>query len=325
MEVKKPIALSLAVLAGSMLALGCTRHAAPSLSAGEGYAAVPGGKVWYRIMGSGDRTPLMLLHGGPGGRSCGFTVLTELAADRPLILYDQLGSGRSEQPDDPALWRTERFVDELAAVRQQLHLDRVHLLGHSWGGALAVEYLLTKKPAGIVSVVLSSPLISTPRWVADANRLRATLPAEVQATLARCESVETADTGSCKAAFDLFEERFVRGASALADLPACDGSRRNDAIYRQMWGAAEFTSTGSLRDFDRSERLGELKMPVLFLAGRHDEAVPETVEQFHRKVPGSRMVIFESSAHSSFRTETARYVQVVRDFLNDAEARATSR
>jgi proline iminopeptidase len=290
------------------------------LSPREGFVSVPGGKVWYRIMGSGSRTPLLLLHGGPGGRSCGFSVLADLAKDRPVVLYDQLGSGRSERPADASLWRTDRFVDELAAVREGLGLTRVHILGHSWGGALAAEYLLTKKPAGVVSVVFSSPLLSTPQWVADARRLRSTLPHDLQDTLARCEAVNTADEPACKAAADAFDERFVRGAKSLPDLEACDGSTRNDEIYRRMWGAAEFTATGSLRDFDRTDRLGELKLPVLFLAGRDDEAVPETVEGFQQRVPGARMTVFEHSAHSSYRTETALYVQAVGDFLREAES-----
>jgi proline iminopeptidase len=300
----------------ALLSAGCSQS---RLSPREGFLHVPGGNVWYRVIGSGDRTPLLLLHGGPGGRSCGFSVLTELARDRPVVLYDQLGSGRSERPADPSLWRTDRFVDELAAVRAALGLRRVHILGHSWGGALAAEYLLTKKPEGVLSAIFSSPLISTARWVADARKLRSTLPEPVQATLARCETVASADEPSCKAAVDVFDEQFVRGAKTLPDLPACDGSTRNDEIYRLMWGAAEFTSTGSLRDFDRTDRLGELNLPVLFLAGRHDEAVPDTIEDFRKRVPGAQMTIFEQSAHSSYRTETARYVQVVGAFLRKAE------
>ena len=104
---------------------------------------MPGGRVWYRIMGTGDRTPLLLLHGGPGGRSCAFSVLSDLASNRRVIYYDQLGSGRSDRPNDLSLWRTDRFVEELDAVRTALDLRELHLLGHSWGGTLATEYLLT--------------------------------------------------------------------------------------------------------------------------------------------------------------------------------------
>ena len=261
-----------------------------------------------------------MLHGGPGGRSCAFSVLADLAVDRPLIIYDQLGSGRSERPGDTALWRTERFVDELAALRDVLGLTRIHLLGHSWGGTLATEYLLTKKPAGVESVILSSPLISTPRWIADANRLRRTLPPPVQAELDRCEAASITSEPTCEAAVDLFYERFVRGAKALPAIPDCEGVTSNDLIYQQMWGATEFSATGSLRDYDRSDRLGELRLPVLFIAGRNDEATPDTLADFQRRIPGARLAVLEQSAHASYRTETANYVRIVREFLREVES-----
>lgn len=306
-------------------AFGCARPAptpapAPRIEP-EGFVQVPGGRVWYRIMGSGDRTPLLLLHGGPGGRSCGFAVLSDLAADRRVIYYDQLGSGRSDRPNDLSLWRTERFVEELDAVRKALDLREMHLLGHSWGGTLATEYLLTKGQQGVVSVVLSSPLISTPRWLADARRLRSTLPGPVQSALNKCEAVETADEPACVTANDVFEEHFVRGAKTLPEVPECAGVTGGDQVYRHMWGAAEFTATGLLKDYDRTHRLGELKLPVLFLAGRHDEAAPETVADFQRRVPGAQMQVLEHSAHATYRTETAQYVKLVRAFLDDAERR----
>lgn len=297
---------------------------APTTSAArvepEGFVTVPGGKVWYRIMGNGDRTPLLLLHGGPGGRSCAFSVLSGLATDRQVIMYDQLGSGRSDQPNDLTLWRTDRFVEELDAVRNALGLHEVHILGHSWGGALATEYLLTKGQKGVRSVILSSPLISTPRWLADTRRLRLTLSEPVQSALNNCEAVETADDPACVAANDVFEEHFVRGARSLPAVPECEGVSGGDQVYRHMWGAGEFTATGSLRDYDRTDRLGELKLPVLFLAGRHDEAAPETIADFQRQVSGARMHVLEHSAHATYRTETAEYVRIVREFLADAES-----
>ena len=300
--------------------LGCAPAAPAARVEPEGFVNVPGGRVLYRIMGSGGKTPLLLLHGGPGGRSCLFSVLSELATDRQVIMYDQLGSGRSERPNDLALWRTDRFVEELDAVRKALGLSEVHILGHSWGGTLATEYLLTKGQQGVRSVILSSPLISTPRWLADTRRLRLTLPEPVQSALNKCEAVETADDPACVAANDVFEEHFVRGAKTLPAVPECEGVTGGDQVYRHMWGAGEFTATGLLRDYDRTDRLGELKLPVLFLAGRHDEAVPETVADFQRRVPGARMQVFENSAHATYRTETAEYVRIVREFLAEAEA-----
>jgi proline iminopeptidase len=306
------------ILAAVLSVSGCADRT-PEI-APEGFVSVPGGRVFYRIIGGGSKTPLLLLHGGPGGRSCVFSVLDELASDRRVILYDQLGSGRSDRPGDLALWRTDRFVEELDAVRKSLGLDEVHILGHSWGGTLATEYLLTKGQQGVRSAILSSPLISTPRWLADTRRLRLTLPEPVQTTLSKCEAVETADDPACVAANDVFEEHFVRGAQALPAIPECEGVSGGDEVYRHMWGAGEFTSTGLLRDYDRSDRLGELKLPVLFLAGRHDEAAPDTIADFQRRVPGARMHVLENSAHATYRTETAEYVRLVRAFLEEVEA-----
>ncbi|MFM8536188.1 MAG: proline iminopeptidase-family hydrolase, partial [Acidimicrobiia bacterium] len=258
------IALAVACTASQPAQVPPSHASAVAAPAPEGMIDVPGGKVFYRIMGGGDRVPLILLHGGPGGRSCAFEVLSELATDRKVIRYDQLGSGKSERPNDLSLWTTARFVEELDAVRNALGLREVHILGHSWGGTLATEYLLTKGQEGVVSVVLSSPLISTPRWLADARRLRGTLPKPVQAALDKCEAVETADDPNCVEANDVFEEHFVRGAKSLPAVPACEGVTGGDQVYRHMWGAAEFTATGLLKDYDRSDRLGELKLPVLF-------------------------------------------------------------
>lgn len=280
---------------------------------------MPGGKVYYRVMGGGAKTPLVLLHGGPGGRSCAFEVLADLATDRRVIRYDQLGSGKSDRPNDLSLWTTARFVEELDALRKALDLRELHILGHSWGGTLATEYLLTKGQEGVRSVILSSPLISTPRWLADTRRLRTTLPKDVQSALNKCEAVETADEPACVAANAVFEEHFVRGAKELPAIPACEGITGGDQVYRHMWGAGEFTSTGLLRDYDRSDRLGELKLPVLFLAGRNDEAAPDTIADFQARVPGAKMQVFENSAHATYRTETAEYIKAVRTFLDEAE------
>jgi proline iminopeptidase len=303
------------------IAVACSGAEPARVIAPEGFVDVPGGKVYYSTMGGGERTPLLLLHGGPGGRSCAFEVLRDLAADRRVIRYDQLGSGKSERPDDVSLWRTERFVDELDALRAALDLRELHILGHSWGGTLATEYLLTKGQQGVRSVILSSPLISTPRWLEDTRRLRRTLPEPVQSALDKCEAVETADEPACVAANDVFEEHFVRGAKQLPAIPECEGITGGDQVYRHMWGAGEFTATGLLRDYDRSDRLGELTLPVLFLAGRKDEAAPGTIADFQRRVPGARMKIFENSAHATYRTETAEYVRTVRAFLEEVESR----
>jgi proline-specific peptidase len=138
----------------------------------EGFIPVSGYRVWYRIVGGGadlENIPLLALHGGPGVPHDYIENLADLASDtRRVILYDQLGCGRSDQPDDTSLWRVERFVEELGIVRRELGLDQVHLLGQSWGGMLAIEYALTQ-PRGLVSLILASTLSSMPMWVAGSE------------------------------------------------------------------------------------------------------------------------------------------------------------
>ncbi|MHB0970584.1 MAG: proline iminopeptidase-family hydrolase [Thermoanaerobaculia bacterium] len=314
---KNRVRSTLLLTALALLLGACASNTAPLR---EGFVDVPGGKVWYQIIGSGDKVPLLMLHGGPGGRGCGLTVLRDLGTDRPLVIYDQLGGGHTENPQDPSLWTVERFVDEVDAVRRALGLKSVHILGHSWGGTLAAEYLLTRKPEGVRSVILSSPLLSTERWIADARRLRSTLPPDIQRELERCENAGFPDEPSCSNATDVYNDRFLFGGKRLAPVPACKGVPSNDAIYRTMWGPTEFTATGALRDYDRTDRLGELQLPVLFIVGRYDEATPETTEEFRARVPGAKMAVLENSAHLGMRTETARFVEIVREFLESVEA-----
>jgi proline iminopeptidase len=281
---------------------------------------VPGGKVWYRRIGDGPGVPLLALHGGPGGTSCRFEVLAPLANERAIIFYDQLGSGRSEHPSDTTLWNVPRFVQEVAAVREALGLDSIHLLGHSWGGALAAEYLVSTKPSGVKSVILSSPLISTPRWIADADSLREQLPEPIQAVLDEHERAGTLDSPEYRAATDSFYARHVRRLPT-PPIALCDDVTSNDTIYRQMWGPTEFLSTGSLRTWTRAEDMDEISAPTLFITGEYDEARPTTLEEFRRTMPDARLVVIPDAAHAAMREKTAEYVAAVRAFLKDVEGR----
>ena len=286
---------------------------------GQGFINVPGGPVWYSVAGSGSGIPLLVLHGGPGGRICGYSLLDALGSERPIVRYDQLGSGRSGRPDDPSLWTVERFVEELHVVRQELGLEQMHLLGHSWGGGLAAAYVLEKRTDGIASVILSSPLLSTPLWIKDANYLRSLLPADVQKTLTEHEQAGTTDSEEYREASEVFYERHVRGGERV-DAPAeCDGAPWNQFVYEYMWGPTEFHATGTLIDFDVTGRLHEIDVPVLFIAGEFDEARPERVAEFQKLVPGSRMTVILDAAHGTLSRKPDEYRNVLETFLDSVE------
>ncbi len=288
----------------------------------EGYIPVTGGRVWYRKEGEGPGIPLLTLHGGPGAASDYLKPLLALADERPVILYDQLGAGRSDRPDDPCLWVLERFVEELMQVRAALGMEKFHLLGHSWGTILGIEYALTQ-PTGLTSLILSGPALSAPRYVQEANRLKSLLPAEMQEAIVSHEAAGTIDSPEYQAVSGEWLRRHVcRDEAILQEVIKTFTDPKigiNPVVYNTMQGPSEFTIAGNLKDWDRTERLSEIHVPTLFTCGRYDECTPEATEWYSSLLPGSEMVVFENSAHMHHLEETDRYLRVVRDFLKRAE------
>ncbi|MEX2494827.1 MAG: proline iminopeptidase-family hydrolase [Woeseia sp.] len=288
------------------------------LTPGEGYVDVEGGRIWYRIVGAGNETPLLLLHGGPGAPSYYLNPLDQVSADRPVIFYDQLGAGRSDRPTDKSLWRVDRFVDEVVAIREALGLKEIHILGHSWGSMLAMEYMLTE-PDGVRSLILASPALSVRRWAEDAERLIAQLPEDMQQAIAQHEAAGTTADPAYQAATMEYYKRYLSRSDPWSPDLLKTFDHLNAEIYTYMWGPAEFTATGTLQNYERENDLGSLDLPVLFTTGRYDEATPKSVRHYHSLVPGSRIVIFEDSAHMTMLDEPKAYADAVRQFLNEVD------
>lgn len=268
----------------------------------EEMVPVEGGRIYVRVNGpiGAERPPLVMVHGGPGSSHAGFLPALGLARDRAVILYDQLDSGRSERPMNPRNWRVGRFVDEVDAIRRALGVTRLHLYGGSWGGTIALEYA-ARRPRGLASVVLQSPLVSTRSWLADANALRRTLPAPTQAMLNRCESPRPPAAEQCSAAEAVFNERFLRRVPRTREVQAYLDSLPmpfNQRVYETMWGRTEFVSTGTLRSYDGEPLLARLDgRRTFFVTGQHDEARPATVAEFAARVPGAEFAVVPGAAH----------------------------
>jgi proline iminopeptidase len=283
----------------------------------DGFIQVDGGRVWYRRQGEGSGTPIVLLHGGPGFSSLGSEALGALGDERPVIWYDQLGSGRSERPADASLWTVARFVKELAQVRAALKLDEMHLLGHSWGTMLAASYLLDSPGAknGVKSVTFSSPCLSAPRWERDQKNHIKSLPKDVQQVISDHEAAGTTDSKAYQDAMMVFYKRFVCRLDPWPEVMDQSMESANLQIYQLMWGPSEFCPTGTLRGFDVTDRLSEIQLPALFLCGRYDESTPETTQEYSRLIENSEFHVFEHSGHMTQLEEPEPYVRVLRDFL----------
>jgi L-proline amide hydrolase len=287
-----------------------------------------GWKIWTQTHGDlgapSGKLPMLMLHGGPGVPHDYLENMGKLAAaGRPVIFYDQLGCGKSDRPDDPSLWTIDLFKEEIDVVRAALGLPRIHLLGQSWGGMLAMEYALTQ-PKGVASLVIASSPASMRIWVEEANRLREELPAGVQATLLRHEAAGTTQDPEYQTTMLAFYERHVCRAVPMPDQVQRAFEGIGLQVYNTMNGPSEFHVVGTLKEWDIRHRLGEIRLPTLITSGRFDELTPMQGDIVHQGIPGSRWVIFEESSHMPHVEEEARYLDVLEDFLQEVEGAATA-
>ena len=286
---------------------------------------VEGGRVYVRINGdlAGPRPPVLMIHGGPGSVHSGFLNALPLADERAVILYDQLDSGRSDAPNDPANWRVPRFVGEVDSIRRALGIERLHVLGGSWGGTIALEYG-ARRPAGLASLVLQSPLVSTRSWIADANALVRQLPSDTQATIAACDQPGPPPPERCEDVTNAYNARFLSRVPVRPEAQAYRAAMPipfNTRLYETMWGRTEFVSTGTLRDYDGEPLLARLDGPrTLFVVGQHDEARPATVHDFAVRTPGSAFAVVEDSAHRIFNDNPEAFIALLRRWFRRHDA-----
>jgi len=278
--------------------------------------------TWYRVDGdlTGPRLPVVVLHGGPGAAHDYLVAMSSLADDgRAVVFYDQVGNGRStHRPDLGAeFWTVELFVRELALLLDHLGIaDRHAVVGQSWGGFLAQEHALTQ-PRGLRAMVLADTAASFPDFVAEANRLRAQLPADVEATLRRHEADGTTDAPEYAAACDVFYRRHVCRLDPWPPelVEGFAWIERDPTVYFTMNGPSEFHVIGSIKDWSVVDRLGEIAVPTLIVSGKYDEATPALQETLRAGITGSEWVLFENSAHCPHAEEPERFNKVVGDFL----------
>ena len=287
----------------------------------EGHVDFRGYRTWYRVAGEleSGATPLLALHGGPGSTHHYFAPLEGLGAERPVVVYDQIGCGRSDRPQDIE-WSVDVFREEVDVVRSHLGLDRIHLLGTSWGGMLALEHVLSGA-AGITGLILSSTLASLDQWAAEQLKLRAALPAEVVEVLDRHERTGTYDDPEYEQAMEAYSDRhFYRGPQPRAELERMKAEKSTD-VYRAMQGPNEWTVTGALKGWDVRHRLVEIDVPTLVIRGRHDMSTDPISATLVTGIKGAREVVLENSSHTPVLEETDAYLAAISEFMQAAEAR----
>ena len=288
----------------------------------EGYIPFMGHQTYYRIVGEEytEKTPLVLLHGGPGSTHNYFEVLDFLAEEdeRQFIMYDQIGCGNSYLDGHPELWTRETWVQELITLREALNLKEIHLLGQSWGGMLALEYVCNYAHEGIKSLILSSTLSSSQLWGMEQARMIKELPEEMQQAIRTAAETGNYDAPEAKAAEAEYMLRHAGGPYG-EDAPECltREKRSGREAYVVGWGPNEFTPLGTLKDYNVTEKLCTIKEPALIISGGNDLCTPYIAKTMFDRIPNSRWELFRTCRHSCYVEDLPRYSRILRSWLNE--------
>lgn len=289
----------------------------------EGRMPFRGYETWYRVTGDlgSARLPLVVAHGGPGCTHDYVDSFKGIAAldGRAVIHYDQLGNGKSTHLPEkgPDFWTVDLFLAELDALLAHLGIARRYaFLGQSWGGMLGAEHAV-RQPEGLKALVIANSPANMHTWVAEANRLRRELPADVQDTLLAHEAAGTLTDPAYIAASRVFYDRHVCRVSPWPDDVARTFAAMDEdnTVYRNMNGPTEFHVIGTMKDWTIEDRLHRIEAPTLLISGAYDEATPEVVRPYREKVADCTWVLFPESSHMPHVEEKEACLKTVSDFL----------
>lgn len=287
----------------------------------EGYMSFLEYKTYYRVVGknTGNKKPLVLLHGGPGSTHNYFEVLDRIAEEdgRQLVMYDQIGCGNSYVENRPDLWNSKVWIEELIELRKHLGLDEIHLLGQSWGGMQTLEYVCNYKPEGLKSIILSSTLPASWLWAEEAQRMIAQMPQDMQDAIKK--ATESGDYSSPE--YQAAEAEYMRqhcAGEVTENDPEC--LRRPKKAGRESyvvgWGPNEFTPLGTLKDYDVIDQLGDIKEPALIINGGNDLCTPYVAKFMYDRIPNSEWELFRTCRHMCFVEDNDHYVEVLKKWMN---------
>ncbi|CAN5142060.1 proline iminopeptidase-family hydrolase [soil metagenome] len=283
--------------------------------------------VWTKRVGNNPTIKMLLLHGGPGGTHEYFEAFDSYfpAAGIEYYYYDQLGSAYSDQPDNPDLWAIPRFVEEVEQVRQALGLNRdnFYVLGHSWGGILAIEYAL-KYQQHLKGLVISNMMASIPAYndYAQTVFMRSMDPA----VLADIQDMEAAGRTGEPRYMELlmphhYEQHVLRMPASEWPEPVIRSFEHlNRAIYVPMQGPSELGASGRLAKWDRTGDLGKITVPTLVIGARYDTMDPAHMEMMAEEVQRGRYLFCPDGSHMAMYDDQEVYVSGVVEFVQTVDA-----
>jgi len=294
----------------------------------SGYVDAGGVMIYFWEIGRG--APLLVLHGGPGASHEYFLPhLLPLARHHRLIFIDERGSGRSQRLEDATLYTVENMVEDVEAVRQDLGLGKISLMGHSYGGVLAQAYAL-KYQKNLSHLILGSTFASTRQINEALAKMKQAMPAEARARMEQLEQAGLFGKGQpweqgrypeeyAKLAWGIGYRPYIyQNHPDANEDPAADNVNVSWELYREMWGShGEFIVDGNLKSVEYVDRLHVIKVPTLIIVGDHDESDPIMSKEMHEKIAGSQLFIVPSSGHMTFVDQPGLFMRTVEDFLRN--------
>ncbi|MCL5731255.1 MAG: proline iminopeptidase-family hydrolase [Candidatus Thermoplasmatota archaeon] len=286
----------------------------------RGYLTVNGIKLFHRIFyAEREKGKIMTLHGGPGMSHDYLMPLADLSGmGYTVIMYDQAGCGRSEEPNDSNSFTVDHGVKEAEALRKELLGDeKIFLMGSSYGGALALAYALEYQDR-LKGLIVSGGLASVPLTVKEMQRLIDLLPEWASSAIKRYgSSGEFQNPEYQKAVHEFYRRHFLRMDNYPEDVKRSLDYAESRNTYRIMNGPNEFTITGTIRDWDISGDIHRISVPTLITVGEFDEVTALVAHQINDRIRNSRMVVFSNCSHLTMWEDRKRYMQVLVDFMNE--------
>ena len=273
----------------------------------EGYMPYLGYQTYYRIVGErkdNGKAPLICLHGGPGSTHNYFEVLDNVAEedDRMILMYYQIGCGNSYLDGHKELWNKKVWMEELIALREWLKLDVCHIIGQSWGGMMQIVYGVDYKPKGVKSFIISSGHPSSSLWTKEGLRRIKMMPQDMQDVINKALATGVFAGEDYDAAVNEYMARYCDYFLPADQLPECctRPKRKGTESYIEGWGPNEFAPTGTLKDFEYIDRLGEIDIPSLGCSGISDLCSPLVAKTMADNLPNSEWVLWENARHTCF-------------------------
>jgi proline iminopeptidase len=283
-------------------------------------------KVWTKRFGNNPKTKILLLNGGPGGTHEYFECFENFLPKEGVefIYYNQLGCGYSDNPNDTAYWDLDRFVEEVEQVRKALNLDtnNFYLLGHSWGGILAMQYTL-KYQDNMKALIISNMMSSCPDYGKYADEVLAkqfdkTVLDSIRAMEARNDFSNPQYMGLLQPHF--YEKHILRMPSANWPDPVVRSfAKMNQSLYVTMQGPSEFGISGRLTNWDVKAQLPKITIPTLVIGAQHDTMDPEHMKWMSTQVKNGSFLLCPNGGHMAMYDDQEIYFNGLLDFVKNVE------